>query len=198
MLQRSFNEYEILFRWYENGREMGDFPLVTGTMNPREITQGNQIAILVVDIDQSKNLLEEYKNFKAKRADGETIPFAMWAPDGAEGRFVIEREKFYIDPWAQSKASNRTFWLTIGGIVLVSLIVAIFVPCIIFVLPLVIGPIAFLMKKSGKTLKGNQVSYEEYFSIIQRWMNQMSSDGTIQRKFLGAFGITESNSDARL
>lgn len=191
-VQRSFTEYEINFRWYENGKEQGDFPVITGTMDPRQITQGNQIALLVVDVAKSQGLVEEYKNYAGKRADGETIPFAIWAPDGAEGRYMIEREKFYLDPWAQNKASNKSFWLLIGGIVLVSLIVAIFVPCVACFAPLLIAPIGFMMKKSGKALQGNQVSYGDYFTIIQNWMNQMSSDGTIQRKFLSAFGITES------
>lgn len=191
--QRSFTEYEISFRWFENGKEQGDFPVITGTMDPRQITHGNQLALLVVDVTKSQGLIEEYRNYAGKRADGETIPFAMWAPDGAEGRYMIEREKFYLDPWAQSKASNRTFWLLISGIVLVSLIVAIFVPCIICITPLLIAPIGFMMKKIGAALKGNQVSYPEYFTIIQNWMNQMSSDGTLQRQFMSAFGISSGN-----
>lgn len=191
-VQRSLVEYEINFRWYENGEEQGDFTVITGTMDPRQITQGNQIALFVVDVAKSQGLVNEYKNYAAKRADGETIPFAMWAPDGAEGRYLIEREKFYLDPWAQNKASNKSFWLLIGGIVIVSLILAIFFPCVVCIVPLIVTPIGFIMKKSGKALQGNQVSYGDYFSIIQNWVNGMSADGTIQRRFLNAFGIRES------
>lgn len=189
--QRSFPEYQIHFRWYENGKEQGDFPVVTGTMDPRQMTQGNQIALLVVDVAQSQGLLEEYKNYAAKRADGETIPFAMWAPDGAEGRYLMERESFYLDPWAQNKASNKSFWLLIGGIALVTLFITFFIPCVVCVLPLLVVPIGFVMKKTGKSLKGDQLSYPEYFTLIQNWMNQMSSDGTLHRQFLSAFGISE-------
>lgn len=196
--QRSFPEYQITFRWFENGKEQGDFPITTGTMDPRQITQGNQIALLVVDIPKSQGLVAEYKNYAANRADGETIPFAIWAPDGAEGRYLIEREKFYLDPWAQTKRSNKMVWILLGTILVASIIIAVVFPCVTCFLPFLMAPAAFAMKKYIKFLSGDQVSYGEYFTIIQNWMNQLSSDGTIQRRFLSAFGITERSDAGRL
>lgn len=39
--QRSFTEYQISFRWYENGKEQGDFPVITGTIDSRKVKQGS-------------------------------------------------------------------------------------------------------------------------------------------------------------
>ncbi len=186
--QRGFTEYKIRFRWMENGEVKGDFDISTGTMDPRQLTQGNQLVMLVVDVASSTGLVEEYKNFAAKRADGETIPIALWAPDGGQGRFMIEREVFFLDPWAQNKKSNQQFYLLIGGIVLASCIIGIIMPCLIWVLP--VSFFGFGMKKFGKKLKGDQVSTSEYFTVAQDWMSGLIANGTIPGVYLRSLGIS--------
>ena len=187
-LQRSFSEYKMRFRWMENGEVVGDFDICTGTMDPRQLTQGNQLIMLVVDVAKSTNILQEYQNFAAKRADGETIPIALWAPDGGSGRYMFEREVFYLDPWAKNKQSSQQFYIIIGVTLLLAMLIACVLPCLIFLIPI---PVAmFAMRKLGRATKGNQVSTSEYFSIVQSWIDGLISDGTMHRLLLSSMGIS--------
>lgn len=49
------------------GKERGDFPVITGTIDLCQMTQGNQIALLVVDLASTKTTLgvvEPWRGFE--------------------------------------------------------------------------------------------------------------------------------------
>lgn len=193
--QRTINEYTIRFRWMKNGTVEGDYTISTGTMDPRQLTQGNQLAMIVVDIPKSSGMAQELANIAMRSGDGETMPVALWAPNGGEGRYIYEREPMFIDAWAMSNKEKATglmkFWGTIAAFVVISVILSFFIPCFFLTLP-VIGTYAFRKVREKQEASG-QLSYPVLYAEMDGWMGRMMADGTLQSALNRGLGQTSEN-----